>query len=96
MNTIFPANRFHPGKAAIKWGRKLSGILIALLTIAFLAHTAGVLLRWYICGHAPWANAYESEGTLAFACWKIFIISMILSASFQLLELPADFVFFRH
>ena len=27
--------------ADFKWGRKLSGILIALLTIAFLTHTAG-------------------------------------------------------
>ena len=43
--------------ADFKWGRKISSILIALLAIAFLTHTAGVLLRWYICGHAPWATS---------------------------------------
>ncbi|MFT0235539.1 cytochrome c biogenesis protein CcsA [Bacteroides faecis] len=46
--------------ADFKWGKKVCGILIALLVIAFLAHTSGVLLRWYISGRAPWANAYES------------------------------------
>ena len=45
--------------ADFKWGKKVCGILIALLVIAFLAHTSGVLLRWYISGRAPWANAYE-------------------------------------
>lgn len=44
----------------LKWGKKVGTILISLLLIAFLAHTAGVVLRWYIAGHAPWANAYES------------------------------------
>lgn len=46
--------------ADFKWGRKVSYVLIALLAIAFLAHTSGVLLRGYISGRAPWANAYES------------------------------------
>ena len=64
--------------ADFKWGKKVCGILIALLVIAFLAHTSGVLLRWYISGRAPWANAYESMictswmlvgGGLLFARW---------------------------
>lgn len=46
--------------ADFKWGSKLSSILIVLLVAAFLAHTTGVLLRWYISERAPWANAYES------------------------------------
>ena len=41
-------------------GSRLSSILIVLLIAAFLAHTTGVLLRWYISERAPWANAYES------------------------------------
>ncbi|MGB2087544.1 MAG: cytochrome c biogenesis protein CcsA [Psychroflexus salarius] len=31
-----------------------------LLVVLFLSHTAGLILRWYISGHAPWSNAYES------------------------------------
>ena len=26
----------------------------------FIAHAAGLILRWYISGHAPWSDAYES------------------------------------
>lgn len=32
------------------------GVIILL----FLWHTAGLVLRWYISGHAPWSDAYES------------------------------------
>jgi cytochrome c-type biogenesis protein CcsB len=32
------------------------GIIIFL----FALHTIGLIFRWYISGHAPWSNAYES------------------------------------
>ena len=31
-----------------------------LLGVGFLYHTVGMGLRWYITGHAPWANGYEA------------------------------------
>jgi len=31
-----------------------------VLIIAFVLHVAGMGIRWYIAGHAPWSNAYES------------------------------------
>jgi len=34
--------------------------LFVLLGIAFLYHTLGMGLRWYITGHAPWSNGYEA------------------------------------
>lgn len=34
--------------------------LIAILGIAFLYHTYGMGLRWYLSGHAPWSNGYEA------------------------------------
>jgi cytochrome c-type biogenesis protein CcsB len=30
------------------------------LGLAFLYHTFGLILRWYLTGHAPWSNGYES------------------------------------
>jgi cytochrome c-type biogenesis protein CcsB len=30
------------------------------LAIMFLFYTAGLALRWYISGHAPWSNGYEA------------------------------------
>ena len=38
-----------------------------LLTILFLLHTAGLIARWYISGHAPWSDAYESMIYVAWA-----------------------------
>jgi cytochrome c-type biogenesis protein CcsB len=31
-----------------------------VLFIAFIVHVVGMGIRWYIAGHAPWSNAYES------------------------------------
>ena len=39
------------------------------ITVAFLflLHTVGLIVRWYISGHAPWSNAYESMIYVAWA-----------------------------
>ncbi len=41
----------------ISWSLNIS---IALLAAGFLYHTFGLVLRWYLTGHAPWSNGYES------------------------------------
>ena len=38
-----------------------------LLIILFLLHTVGLIARWYISGHAPWSDAYESMIYVAWA-----------------------------
>ncbi len=43
---------------------KISVILIAT---GFAFHTLGLALRWYISGHAPWSNGYESMIYIAWA-----------------------------
>jgi cytochrome c-type biogenesis protein CcsB len=43
---------------------RLSTILIIL---CFAMHLSGLISRWYISGHAPWSNAYESLVYIAFA-----------------------------
>ena len=41
----------------MKWVMRISwGILI----FGFMVHVVGMGIRWYIAGHAPWSNAYES------------------------------------
>ncbi len=42
-------------------------ILVGILIIAFAAQTFGLGLRWYISGHAPWSNGYESMIYIAWA-----------------------------
>lgn len=68
--------------AEFKWGKKLSGVLISLLTLAFLVHTAGVLLRWYISGHAPWSNAYES---MICTSWMLVGGGLLFARRFRIL-----------
>jgi len=41
----------------MKWIMRISW---AVLIIAFILHLIGMGIRWYIAGHAPWSNAYES------------------------------------
>jgi len=45
-------------------GKILNG-LIVLLGIAFIYHSFGLILRWYLSGHAPWSNGYEALLTVA-------------------------------
>jgi len=47
--------------------RKSVIVVSVLLFIGFLAHTVGLALRWYISGHAPWSNGYESMIYIAWA-----------------------------
>jgi len=35
-------------------------------SFVFVIYTAGIFLRWYISGHAPWSNGYE---TIVFVGW---------------------------
>ena len=45
--------------------------LISLLSVVlyglFVLHTGGLILRWFISGHAPWSDAYESMIYVAWA-----------------------------
>ena len=38
-----------------------------LIWVCFGLHTAGLIARWYISGHAPWSDAYESMIYVAWA-----------------------------
>jgi hypothetical protein len=46
---------------------KVAKGLYILTIIGFVAHVGGLALRWYISGHAPWSNGYESMVYIAFA-----------------------------
>ena len=53
-----------------------SKIALGLLTLLFIAHTAGLALRWYISGHAPWSNGYES---MIYISWATVLSGFIFS-----------------
>lgn len=43
------------------------GTATVIIILCFVTHMAGLVARWYISGHAPWSNAYESLVYIAFA-----------------------------
>ncbi|MDR2639572.1 MAG: cytochrome c biogenesis protein ResB, partial [Helicobacteraceae bacterium] len=45
----------------------VSAALIVVATLAFILHTASLGLRWYVSGHAPWSNGFESIVYVAWA-----------------------------
>ena len=51
--------------------KKISVWLVFLL---FLVQTAGMGIRWYISGHAPWSNGYES---MVFISWATLLAGII-------------------
>ena len=41
--------------------------IFGALGVFVLAHSFGLILRWYVAGHAPWSDAYESMLYIAWA-----------------------------
>ena len=57
--------------------KKLKKLEITFVTLGWLAlalHTGNMFLRWYISGHAPWSNAYES---IIFIAWGSAFASLM-------------------
>ncbi|WP_456470241.1 cytochrome c biogenesis protein CcsA [Caminibacter sp.] len=54
--------------------RKLEISLVIIGWLAILIHTANMLLRWYVAGHAPWSDAYES---IIFIAWGAAFASVL-------------------
>ena len=58
----------------LKKFKKVEYIIIGFGAIAFLLHTGNMILRWYVAGHAPWSDAYES---IIFIAWGAAFASLI-------------------
>jgi len=84
-------------------GRKVLNVLVntmhIIIGLLFALHTLALIARWYISGHAPWSNAYESIIYVAWATMffglafdikskltvasSAFVASMILTAAYM-------------
>ena len=56
--------------------RRLRRIMVIHLLAGFAVHTLGLALRWYISGHAPWSNGYES---LLYISWATMLAGVCFS-----------------
>ena len=59
------------------------------IIILFLWHTAGLILRWYISGHAPWSDAYES---MLYVAWATMGMGMLFIRKSTMTLAAAAFV----
>ncbi len=56
--------------------RRFRRIMVIHLLAGFAVHTVGLALRWYISGHAPWSNGYES---LLYISWATMLAGVVFS-----------------
>ncbi|PXY41255.1 cytochrome C biogenesis protein [Flavobacterium cheongpyeongense] len=65
-----------------KWIGVTVNVFHVIVGLLFVLHTLGLIARWYISGHAPWSNAYES---IIYVAWA----AMFFGLAFDLkLKLP--------
>ncbi len=53
----------------------LKKVFFYLLVLGFLAHSAGIIMRWYISNHAPWSDTYES---LIYIGWSTLLAGLVV------------------
>jgi cytochrome c-type biogenesis protein CcsB len=53
----------------------------ALIVAGFILHTFGLGLRWYISGHAPWSNGYES---MIYVAWASMLAGVIFGRKYPM------------
>ncbi len=73
-------------KKIIRYTINAFHMFIALL---FLLHTAGLIARWYISGHAPWSDAYES---MIYVAWATMFFTLAFDIKSKLTVASGTFV----
>ncbi len=56
--------------------KKLKTIILFSAILGFITHTFALGLRWYISGHAPWSNGYES---MVYISWALILCGLIFA-----------------
>jgi len=62
-----------------KHSKVLSNIIklfVLLVALGFIAQTVGLAMRWYISGHAPWSDGYES---MIYIGWITMLAGLLFS-----------------
>ncbi len=72
-----------------KFLQVITTILKAAIIVAFIAHTLGLIARWYISGHAPWSDAYES---IIYVSWATMLFGLIFGKKSELTLAATAFV----
>jgi cytochrome c-type biogenesis protein CcsB len=58
------------------WQTKVIFALMTGVAAVFVYHTAGIAIRWYIAGRAPWSNSYE---TMVYVAWAMIVAGVMFA-----------------
>ncbi|HLV47180.1 MAG TPA: cytochrome c biogenesis protein CcsA [Flavobacterium sp.] len=72
-----------------KFLKVLNKIFTSLVVICFVLHTIGLGMRWYISGHAPWSDAYES---VIYVGWATMLFGLVFGRKSSLTLASTAFV----
>ncbi len=64
-------------------------VLKYIIIILFLLHTVGLIVRWYVSGHAPWSDAYES---MIYVAWATMLFGLLIGRKSYLTIAAGAFV----
>lgn len=83
---IFAIIQLFSKSKAIKYTvNSFYGILIFFFTL----HTLGLIARWYVSGHAPWSDAYES---MIYVAWATMLFGILFGNKSKLAVAATAFV----
>ena len=72
---------------------KAVNITVAVLkysiVVLFVLHSFGLIARWYISGHAPWSDAYES---MIYVAWATMLFGLVFGRKSDLTIAATAFV----
>jgi cytochrome c-type biogenesis protein CcsB len=60
-----------------------------IILVFFVLHTLGLVARWYISGHAPWSDAYES---MIYVAWATMLFGLLFGRKSDLTIAATAFV----
>ncbi|MBT8281050.1 MAG: cytochrome c biogenesis protein CcsA [Muriicola sp.] len=60
-----------------------------VIILFFIWHSAGLVMRWYISGHAPWSDAYES---ILYVSWATLAMGLSLGRKSDMTIAASTFV----
>lgn len=69
--------------------KAVTKIFIGINILLFILHTAGLIFRWYISGHAPWSDAYES---MIYVGWATMLFGLLFGRKSELTIASTAFV----
>jgi cytochrome c-type biogenesis protein CcsB len=64
-------------------------VIHVAIGLLFVLHTLGLIARWFISGHAPWSNAYES---IIYVAWATMFFGLAFDRKSKLTVASSAFV----